>query len=153
MSLHNTFKIFLEGWYYFVLKEFSWECLSALIYFEGWFKFEYNITDTKKAIQKFLFLLVFILASCAFCPFHQCCFFLVTVLFTTFPCVCAVAQLCLNLCGPMDCSLPGSSVGTIFQARVWSRVSLPTPEHLSASGIQHFLMLWMPEGSIVMLHL
>ena len=28
-----------------------------------------------------------------------------------------VAQLCLTLCDPMDCSLPGSSVHGIFQAR------------------------------------
>ena len=27
-------------------------------------------------------------------------------------------QLCLTLCDPMDCSLPGSSVHGIFQARV-----------------------------------
>ena len=37
-----------------------------------------------------------------------------------------VAQLCLTLCDPMDCSLPGSSVHGIFQARVlqWVAVSL-----------------------------
>ena len=29
-----------------------------------------------------------------------------------------VAQLCLTLSGPMDCSLPGFSVHEIFQARV-----------------------------------
>ena len=29
-----------------------------------------------------------------------------------------VAQSCLTLCDPMDCSLPGSSVHVIFQARV-----------------------------------
>ena len=29
-----------------------------------------------------------------------------------------VAQLCLTLSDPMDCSLPGSSVHGIFQARV-----------------------------------
>ena len=35
-----------------------------------------------------------------------------------------VAQLCLTLCDPMDCSLPGSSVHGIFQARVleWDAV-------------------------------
>ena len=31
---------------------------------------------------------------------------------------CEVAQLCLTLCDPMDCSLPGSSVHGIFQAVV-----------------------------------
>ena len=29
-----------------------------------------------------------------------------------------VAQSCLTLCNPMDCSLPGSSVHGIFQARI-----------------------------------
>ena len=28
------------------------------------------------------------------------------------------AQSCLALCNPMDCSLPGSSVHGIFQARI-----------------------------------
>ena len=33
-----------------------------------------------------------------------------------------VAKLCLTLCHPMDCSLPGSSVHRIFQARILERV-------------------------------
>ena len=35
-----------------------------------------------------------------------------------------VAQSCPTLSGPMDCSLPGSSVHAIFQARVleWSAI-------------------------------
>ena len=28
------------------------------------------------------------------------------------------AQLCLPLCDPMDCSLPGSTIQGIFQARI-----------------------------------
>ena len=32
--------------------------------------------------------------------------------------VCSVAQLCLTLCDPMDCSPPGSSVQGILQARI-----------------------------------
>ena len=32
-------------------------------------------------------------------------------------CYCLVAQSCLTLCDPMDCSLPGSSVHGILQAR------------------------------------
>ena len=31
---------------------------------------------------------------------------------------CSVAQLCLTLCDPMDCSPPGSSAHGILQARV-----------------------------------
>ena len=36
-----------------------------------------------------------------------------------------VAQSCPTLCNPMDCSLPGSSVHGIFQARVleWGAIS------------------------------
>ena len=35
-----------------------------------------------------------------------------------------VAQLCLTLCDPMDCSLPGSSIHGIFQARVLEWVAI-----------------------------
>ena len=36
-----------------------------------------------------------------------------------------VAQLCLILCDPMDCSLPGSSVPGILQARILEWVAVP----------------------------
>ena len=36
-----------------------------------------------------------------------------------------VAQLCLTLCNPMDCSLPGSSVHGIFQARILEWAAIP----------------------------
>ena len=35
-----------------------------------------------------------------------------------------VAQSCLSLCDPMDCSLPGCSVHRIFQARVLEWVAI-----------------------------
>ena len=38
---------------------------------------------------------------------------------------CEVTQSCLTLCDPMDCSLPGSSVHGIFQARVLEWVDIP----------------------------
>ena len=46
-------------------------------------------------------------------------------------CVCAwsVAQLCLTLCNPLDCSPPGSSVYGIFQSRTG------VPCHLLLQGI------------------
>ena len=42
-----------------------------------------------------------------------------------------VAQLCLTLCDPMDCSLPGSSVHGIFQARVleWGAIAFSDEDH------------------------
>ena len=36
-----------------------------------------------------------------------------------------VAQLCLTLCKPMDCSPPGSSVYKILQARILEWVAIP----------------------------
>ena len=36
-----------------------------------------------------------------------------------------VAQLCLTLCDPMDCSLPGSSVHGVLQARILEWVAMP----------------------------
>ena len=35
-------------------------------------------------------------------------------------------QLCLTLCDPMDCSLPGSSVQGILQARILEWVAMPS---------------------------
>ena len=39
-------------------------------------------------------------------------------------CVCSVPQSCPTLCDPMDCSLPGSYVHRIFQARMLERVDI-----------------------------
>ena len=41
-----------------------------------------------------------------------------------------VAQSCLTLSNPMDCSLPGSSVHGIFQARVLEWVAIIFSEQL-----------------------
>ena len=49
-----------------------------------------------------------------------------------------VTQSCPTLCDPMDCSLPGSSVHRILQARILERVagSLPSADHLPNPGIE-----------------
>ena len=47
-----------------------------------------------------------------------------------------VAQSCLTLCDPMDCSLIGSSVHGIFQARILEWVPFPSPGHLPDPGIE-----------------
>ena len=43
-------------------------------------------------------------------------------------CVCVYVrvrtQLCLTLCNPRDCSLPGSSLHGIFQARILEQVAI-----------------------------
>ena len=38
--------------------------------------------------------------------------------------MCLVAQSCLTLCNPMNCSLPGSSVYGILQARILDKVAI-----------------------------
>ena len=41
--------------------------------------------------------------------------------------VCAKSlQLCPTLCDPVDCSLPGSSVHGILQAKIWEWVAIPS---------------------------
>ena len=53
-------------------------------------------------------------------------FSMATSLFKSGTCVCAKSlQLCLTLCDPMDCSLPGSSVHGILQARLLEWVAMP----------------------------
>ena len=40
-------------------------------------------------------------------------------------CACSVAQSCSTLCDPMDCSLPGSTVHGVLQARILKWVAIP----------------------------
>ena len=48
-----------------------------------------------------------------------------------------VAQSCLTLCNPMDCSPPGSSVhGISPRQEYWSGVLLPFPRDLPNPGIE-----------------
>ena len=47
-----------------------------------------------------------------------------------------VTESCLTLCDPMDCSLPGSSVRGISQARILEWVAMPFPWDLPHSGIE-----------------
>ena len=49
-----------------------------------------------------------------------------------------VAQSCLTLWDPMDCSLPGFSVYGIFQARVLEGMSFPFPGDLPDLGIENY---------------
>ena len=47
-----------------------------------------------------------------------------------------VAQSCLTLCHPMDCSPSGSSVRGILQARILERVAIPFSRGFSNPGIE-----------------
>ena len=47
-----------------------------------------------------------------------------------------VLQSCLAFCDPMDCSLPGSSVHGILQARVLGLVAMPSSKRSSNPGIE-----------------
>ena len=47
-----------------------------------------------------------------------------------------VAQSCLTLCDPMDCSPPGSSVHGISQARILEWLPFPPPGDLTDLGIE-----------------
>ena len=60
-----------------------------------------------------------------------------------------VAQSCLTLSCPMDCSLPGSSVHGIFQARVLEWVPSPSPKLVcwTVSNAYSFFHLWAILGS------
>ena len=49
----------------------------------------------------------------------------------------SVAQSCPTVCNPMDCSLPGSSIHEIFQAReYWSGLPFPSPGDLPDPGVE-----------------
>ena len=53
-----------------------------------------------------------------------------------------VAQSCLILSDPMDCSLPGSSVHGIFQAKeYWSGVPLPSPNNKRTWHLRNYINL------------
>ena len=54
-----------------------------------------------------------------------------------------VAQSCPTLSDPMDCSLPGSSVHGIFQARVleWGAIAFSAMEYYSAINKNKLVIL------------
>ena len=47
-----------------------------------------------------------------------------------------LAQLCLTLCDPMDCSPPGSSVHGILQARILEWVAIPISKDIPDPEIE-----------------
>ena len=71
-------------------------------------------------------------------------------------------QLCPTLCDPMDCSLPGSSVHGILQARILEWVAMPSsrgsswpriePESLVSPAVQSGSLPLAPPGRPVWVH-
>ena len=51
--------------------------------------------------------------------------------------MCLVAQSCLTLCSPTDCSLPGSSVHRISQTRILEQVVISYFGNVPNPGIGH----------------
>ena len=62
-------------------------------------------------------------------------------------CCCLVAQSCLTLCDPKDCSLPVFSVHGIFQKEYWSRLPFPSPKDLPNPGSNPCLQHWQASSS------
>ena len=59
-------------------------------------------------------------------------------------------QLCSTLCDPMDCSLPGSSVNGILQARILEWVAMPSSRGSSpAQGLDPHLLRLLHFGQTV----
>ena len=50
--------------------------------------------------------------------------------------MCVYAQSCRTLCDPVDCSLPGSSVHAILQARLLEGVAISSSRGSSQTGIK-----------------
>ena len=59
-----------------------------------------------------------------------------------------VCQRCLTLSDPMDCSLPGSSIHGIFQARMLEWLPFPTLGDLPDPGIEPMNFMHWQAGSL-----
>ena len=63
-----------------------------------------------------------------------------------------VTQLCPTLCHPMDCSLPGSSLHGILQARILECLSMPSSRGSSPPGDQTLVSFVSCVGRWVLYH-
>ena len=93
----------------YVCKDTPWFCLLT---------FFCSLEDSVFS-RKFFFVCFFFFLSCLLLSFPASSFMLKVKSESE------VAQSCRTLCDPMDCSLPGSSVHGIFQARVleWGAIA------------------------------
>ena len=65
---------------------------------------------------------------------------------------CLIAKLCPILCNPMDCSLPGSSVHGIFQARILERVAISSSRGSSWHRDWNLHLLPWQENCLLLSH-
>ena len=65
---------------------------------------------------------------------------------------CKLLQLCPTLCKPMDCSLPGSSVQGILQARILERVAMASSRGSSQPRDQTHISYASCTGRQVLYH-
>ena len=63
-------------------------------------------------------------------------------------CACSIAQPCLTLCSPMNCSLPDSSVHGIFQAGILECLPSPSPGIFPTHGLNPRLLRWQAYSSL-----
>ena len=62
---------------------------------------------------------------------------------------CFSRVLCVTLCDPVDCSLPGSSVHEILWAEYWSGLPFPSPEDLPDQGIELASPAWQADSLLL----
>ena len=60
-----------------------------------------------------------------------------------------VAKLCLTLCDPIDCSLSGSSIHGILQAKILEWVAIPFSKGSYQPGTEPRSLHCFPGGSVV----
>ena len=66
---------------------------------------------------------------------------------------CMYAQLCLTLCDPMDCSLPGSSVHGIIPARILEWVAISSSKRIFPTQGSNPHLLYQQTDSLPWSHL
>ena len=59
-------------------------------------------------------------------------------------CCCSVTKWWLTFCDPMECSMPGSSVHGISQARILEWVAISFPDQGSNSSLLHWQVDSLP---------
>ena len=66
-------------------------------------------------------------------------------------CCYLVTESCPTLCDPLDCSLPGSSVHGISQARILEWLPYPSPEYVPEPGVKPVSPAWQTDSLLLIL--